>query len=1054
MTNKIISNILRKKIAALPEENSAVVLKGVPLNFVDDKNLPEDLDTAKENPMNYFSRLTIGGRNIFTYEEFLLMKPFIIAQYDAIYLLNNNLFIEQYPIEANLSDATKKILLEHFTEPENIIDEPEAENLGSVAKVVDMFVGLKDCGDYLVGVYNDENILSEPKIKILNLFAPVDIELQKIDSTSAQVFIDVQEEADFVDFVRKIILTTPEKIFVRTHNYTGDREKLNSHLKILGKYFSAQTKIFHVRPEEFKRGFEHRDAYTEILKRHWNYDTFRNFTVYDLQKLDDGIKSTFEVSQEQIISDIVQQVELCMGNENFRDVFVTAPTGAGKSVIFQVPAIYLAERYKLLTIVISPLIGLMNDQVKNLELKNYRQAETINSDISPIVKEQIIDKVAANDCNILYISPETLMGRSDLEQLIGDRTVGMIIIDEAHIVTTWGKQFRPDYWFLGDHIRKLRKVQRERKGHSFVIATFTATAIYHGVEDMYEDTINSLHLLDPITYLGYVKRGDIEISIDRKPFDKGERAEYDLPKYTELKTAIMTANIRRKKTLIYFPEVQLIERATMRLQNDNLFSGVAIYHGQMFKDDKRENYEKFLSGEKPVMLATKAFGMGIDINDIEIVMHFAPTGNVCDYVQELGRAARRKDLRGEARYHYDKGDFKYIKRLHGLSAIRNYQLVAVAKKIYALWNFKRKDNLLLAAENFAYIFDKNVDESNAVNKVKTALLIIQKDFETRMGFSPITVRPIPLFATGFFVINPSVQKNLQRDYGNCFTEIERDLHICRVNLQMIWEKNYRDKSFPQFKYLLYSKSDELVFNRNYPFESALCVAIDFADDFRAVFQNLFGRFKAAINQSVKEMKYISIDKLKAEIAADKKISEYRARNICEVLIASINLYRKKFNNRMYSMLAEKTFPNGEISYRFNVAIKSYFAWVEKIFERIVDETRDGQFYITNAASKSAKEFNTVLGILEALGVLNFNMTGGANSQLYIHINQIRTLKNIFDAGAKYSNKILKSVALRHKISVEMLTYIYESDFGNAEIWDLLEDYFLGKIPVEVKAAVH
>lgn len=1051
MTNEIISDVLRGKIADLPEKNFAVVLKGVPLNFVDDKNFPEDLDAAKDNPLNYFSRLTFGERNFFTHEEFLLLNSFVLAQYDSVYLLNNNMFMEQYPIAAKFCDTTKKLLLEHFTEPENILDEPEAKNLGSIAKIVDMFVGLKDCGDYLVGVYNDEQLLSEPKIKILNLFAPVNVELAEIDSTAAQNFIDLQDETDFVDFVRRIIFSTPQKIFVRTQNYTGDKARLDERLKILGKYFSAQTKIFRVRPEEFRRGFEHRDAYSDILKRHWNYDTFRNFTVYDLQKLDDGIKSTFDVSQEQIISDIVQQVELCMDNENFRDVFVTAPTGAGKSIIFQVPAIYLAENHKLLTIVISPLIGLMNDQVKNLELKNYRQAETINSDISPIVKEQIIDRVAAGECNILYISPETLMGRSDIEQLIGDRTVGLIVIDEAHIVTTWGKQFRPDYWFLGDHIRKLRKVQSERKGHSFVIATFTATAIYHGVEDMYEDTINSLHLLDPITYLGYVKRGDIEISIDRKPFDKGERAEFDLPKYTELKAAVLSANICRKKTLIYFPEVQLIEKAKMRLQHDNLFSGVATFHGQMFKDDKRENYEKFLSGEKPVMLATKAFGMGIDINDIEIVMHFAPTGNVCDYVQELGRAARREDLRGSACYHYDTSDFKYIKRLHGLSAIKNYQLVAVAKKIYALWSFNHKKNLLLDAENFAYIFDKNADESNAVNKVKTALLIIQKDFEARFGFSPITVRPIPLFAIGFFATNPSVQKNLRRDFGNCFTEIEPSLNICRVNLQMIWEKNFRDKSFPQFKYLLYTKSAELTFNGNYPLEPALCVEIDFAADCRAVFQNLFGKFKTAINRSVKEIKYTSVAKLTEELV-DEKISEYRVRTICEILIASINSYRKNFNTKIHSMLAEKTLPNGKIIYWFNAAIKSYFAWVEKIFNKILDETHGGQFYITNAAGNSAKEINTVLGILEALGVLNFNMTGGANSQLYIHINQIRNLKNIFDAGANYSNKILKSVKMRHEISVAMLTYIYENDFDNAAIWNLLEDYFLGKIPDEVRAA--
>ena len=87
--------------------------------------------------------------------------------------------------------------------------------------------------------------------------------------------------------------------------------------------------------------------------------------------------------------------------------------------------------------------------------------------------------------------------------------------------------------------------------------------------------------------------------------------------------------------------------------------------------------------------------------------------------------------------------------------------------------------------------------------------------------------------------------------------------------------------------------------------------------------------------------------------------------------------------------------------------------------------------------------------MEALGVLNFKMTGGANSRIYIHINQIRNLKNIIDARGKYKNKILESVKARHEISVAILTYIYENDFDNATIWDLLENYFLGKIPPEV-----
>ncbi|MBQ6298345.1 MAG: ATP-dependent DNA helicase RecQ [Selenomonadaceae bacterium] len=1037
---EIILRTLRGQIEKIPSGKNVFVLKGVPLSFVGDENFSEDLEAATNDPLNYFIKLTNGKRKFLTYEEFLLLNPFILAQYDLVYVLKNNLFMEQFPIESKFSDATKKVLLDYFTELENIIEEPEEKNLGTASKLIDIFNWLKGCGNFLIGAYNDEQILNEPKVKTLNLFDSTK-ELDEINFDNVPNFIDLQEEADFINFLREIIFATPEKIFVRTHYYAGDKEKLNERLKML----AAQIEIIRVLPEEFKRGFEHRNEFTEILARYWNHDSFRNFKVYDLQKLNVGKKIILDVSQEQIISDIVKQVENCMNGNDIQDIFVTAPTGAGKSVIFQIPAIYLAEKYNLMTIVISPLIGLMNDQVKNLELKNYRQAATINSDISPILKDQIVEKVAAGDCNILYISPETLLSRSDVEQLIGDRTIGLVVIDEAHIVTTWGKQFRADYWYLGDHIRKLRKVQSNRKGHSFIIATFTATAIYGGVEDMYDETITALHMREPITYLGYVKRGDIEIKIDKTPVNTGERAEFELEKFSDLENAVIRAKIFKRKTLIYFPEVQLIETAKYILQNRNNSDTVAIYHGKLNRDDKRENYEKFFRGDKLVMLATKAFGMGIDINDIEIVMHYAPTGNVCDYVQEIGRAARRNDLRGEALYHYDKKDFKYIKRLHGLSAIKKYQLIAVVKKIYELWSFKRKNNLLLDAENFTYIFDRYNDEANSINKVKTALLIIQKDFEARLGFSPLTVRPIPLFAVGFFVINPYMQKYLLQDYGECLKEIEPSLHICRVNLQMIWEKDFRDKSFPQFKYLIYSKKDDFPFNKKYPLQPALYVEITFEEDFRAIFKNLFGQFKAVVNKSSDEMKYLSVE----DLVGAMKISEFKARNICEVLIASMISYRKNFYPKGHPLFAQDTSLSGQVYYRFNEAMKYYFAWVEKFFKEIFNDTKEGKLYISDATTKRAKEINTVLGILEALGVLNFKMTGGSNSQIYIHINQIKNLKKIIDARGRYQNKILELVKKRHEISVAMLTYIYENNFDNAAIWNLLEDYFLGKIPDEI-----
>ena len=118
--------------------------------------------------------------------------------------------------------------------------------------------------------------------------------------------------------------------------------------------------------------------------------------------------------------------------------------------------------------------------------------------------------------------------------------------------------------------------------------------------------------------------------------------------------------------------------------------------------------------------------------------------------------------------------------------------------------------------------------------------------------------------------------------------------------------------------------------------------------------------------------------------------------------------------------------------------------------KIETETNEGHLYIINDSGKQAKEYSVILGILESMGILTFEMIGGANSQLYIYINQIQALKNILNAPYNYHNRLLETVAERHLISVKMLTYLYEGDFTNEDRWNLLEDYFLGTIPQKVK----
>ena len=1060
MSNTVIINKIQEKISEIEvDEKSIVVLKGIPISVVGDSVDKINLSDVIEDKMGYFMSV-YGKRRFLSYEEFLLLGDFVVAQYKYVYILNNNIYMEQYPVDECFSDEIRKGILKHFEESED--EENDESYIGDIDEYISIFEGIKEYNGYLMGAYSSTVALSNSKVITINLFDRKSEELQCVPEINVE-YMDLIEEADYISLM-KLLFGQPDEVHIRVTNYTGDINKLKDHIATVAYYWKDYTDIFYVQGQVLSNEYEHREEYNEILKKYWGYPSYRNLPVYDMGKLEQGEKAVIEVSQENIIANLVEQVELCGEGEDFRDVFVTAPTGAGKSVMFQVPAIYLAEKYNLLTIVISPLIGLMNDQVKNLELKNYQHAKTINSDISPIIKQDIIDKVAEGQYDILYISPETLLSRSDVEQLIGDRTIGMIVIDEAHIVTTWGKQFRPDYWYLGDHIRKLRKkqIKDEKKNRSFVIATFTATAIYHGLEDMYTETINSLHMLSPITYLGYVKRNDIEIVINKMKKDKGARSEYELNKFEEIEKIIERAIITNKKTLIYFPTVALINRCYEYLRNNRKVARVAIYHGNLRKDDKQENYEKFYAKEKLVMLATKAFGMGIDINDIEIVAHFAPTGNVCDYVQEIGRAARKEELRGEALYHYDSRDFKHINRLHGLSTIQHYQLVKVIEKIDELYRqslnngrrndlTKKRNAMLLDAENFSYIFGSTIsDEENNANKVKTALLLIQKDFEAKVGFSPITVRPIPMFSIGFFEIEPTVQAKLKKKYPDAVEEIENSKHICRVMLSTIWTKDYKSLSFPKFKYMLYSREQELDFVTHYPMKPALSVSINLDGDYSSIFKNTWSALKGFVLRKVQSSEHTAVSEIVEALVEECNINKYKAQTIVEVVIASMDSYRKNFARSTSPIAQEKTTTEGSTKYQFNVAVNSYFQWVEMGLRKIENEINENKLYLINDNGNRTKEYGVILGILESIGVLTFEMIGGANSQLYIYINQIQALKNIINAPYRYNNRLLETVSERHLISVKMLSHLYEADFKNSEMWDLLEDYFLGSIPDKVK----
>ncbi len=1037
----------------LIDKKELIVLKGINLEDVIDAKA--DLKVLIENKFAYFSNIMIS-RKIVSMEEYILLSDFFNSQFQKINFLENNLYFNYFPLNEKLSEIEIESLV-NFYDDESKEDKEELE---TIKFFTDVYGNIEKIGEKYYCVYSDiENNENFTFTKLFleeeSLVIPSVKKINPLNKTH-QIF----DEYSYLEFVEAWINSEDEIFFLEPKiNLTENIDFFNKVCLLVKNSINENQIFINEDINNQNTNIKFPEIY-EILKEYWNYENFRSIKLYNQQKLDEKIKETYDISQEDIINTILLETDKALAQQPFKDVFVTAPTGAGKSVMFQIPGIYLGKR-NYITIVISPLIGLMEDQVKNLEMKNYSGARTINSDISPLKREEIQQDILEGKCNILYISPETLLSKSDIQQLIGDRKIGLFVIDEAHIVTTWGKQFRPDYWYLGDRLTKIKKVHHEKYGHYFVTATFTATSIYGGLENMFKETKQSLNMIAPHVFLGYLKRNDLAINVKQVEKKTG-RTEYQTDKFNSLIERINLALFKKKKILIYFPTVALINGFYDYCKSFNLEKFVTKYNGQMSKFDKKESYEDFLASRKSVMLATKAFGMGIDINDIEIITHFAPTGNVCDYVQEIGRAARRADLTGEAQYDFMSNDFKFINRFHGMSTIKPYQLISVMKKIIDIYNNKMNDNqtftkkknaLLIDAENFSHIFDNPfIDESDAINKVKTALLIIQKDYELKFGYSPFTVKPIPLFAVGYFVINKIHQNYIMKKYGDYVREINEEKNICSVNLERIWDKYYNNYSFPKFKYLLYSKDETLTSELKEMLTPVISVDIIFKDNFDFSSLTLFSKIESIFYDFAKSGKFYSVEEIEKSLSKILNEKQYKVQAFVEVLLSSMQIYQRDFSTRISGkVIKNKSLNNGNSNFAFEGAIEEYFMWLKSIIKNIRSNMNDNTCYLINDMSNNkTKELFHVLGVYEILELISFKALGGSNSQIYIYINQLKPIQNAVRKPYSYNNRLLSLVDIRHKLSVEMLNHMFTSNFTSKEIWNILEDYFLGIIPENIR----
>lgn len=338
-------------------------------------------------------------------------------------------------------------------------------------------------------------------------------------------------------------------------------------------------------------------------------------------KINHSIKSAMK--QLKIDTLHKHQIEPINSILDGQDTLVIAPTGSGKSAIFQIPALVMLRQTGSWILVIEPTVSLMEDQVQKLTQKRI-PAQQISSHHP--AKSQACVRIDDRWMNIprvqdqiIYITPERL--KDDSFRQAAKRTPpSLVIIDEAHCVLDWGYTFRSSYLKIGTWLSTLKKRP--------VVAAFTATA----PESYRSEICSLLGMEQPDIYVNPLERSNLilicedcsNMNIKRRL----SRLKYQLKKYG-----------KEGHVVIYCATRKYVDMVTNYL-SDRFAGEVVKCHAYMDADKRQKNEMKFISGKKRIMVATTAFGMGVDVSDIRLVVHFNLPLSVIDYYQQIGRAGR------------------------------------------------------------------------------------------------------------------------------------------------------------------------------------------------------------------------------------------------------------------------------------------------------------------------------------------------------------------------------------------------------------------------------
>lgn len=387
---------------------------------------------------------------------------------------------------------------------------------------------------------------------------------------------------------------------------------------VLHNYPNVENVVHRLRHTRCAEGCDYCRTYLDAhynLKYFFGYDQFRTYEGEPLQE---------------------NAVKAAVDSKSLLAIF---PTGGGKSLTFQLPALMEARSVHGITVVISPLQSLMKDQVDNLAERGITDAVTINGLLDPISRSLAIERVQSGDASLLYIAPEMLRSKT-IEKILMARHVVRFVVDEAQCFSSWGQDFRVDYLYIGKFISEYQK--RKQLQRPIPVSCFTATAKQKVVQDIcdyFKQTLN----LDLQLFASSASRTNLRYSVIH--------AETDEDKYMKLRSLIAESDC---PTIVYVSRTKRTKMLAEKLTRDGYKA--LPFNGRMDSDEKIANQEAFMSDNVRIIVATSAFGMGVDKSDVGLVVHYDISDSLENYVQEAGRAGRNPHLQAKCFVLYNDND--------------------------------------------------------------------------------------------------------------------------------------------------------------------------------------------------------------------------------------------------------------------------------------------------------------------------------------------------------------------------------------------------------------